>query len=92
MREVAATEFTRNVGQYRDIARREPVAVTAHGRATGYFISAIEYEAFQRLKSPRRQRRAGGDMTKADIDQIAASRMSTEHDFLNALLDGDSDS
>ncbi len=70
MREVAATEFTRNVGQYRDIARREPVAVTAHGRATGYFISAIEYEAFQRLKSPRRQRRAGGDMTKEGRIQV----------------------
>jgi len=37
MREVPATEF----GQYHEIAQREPVAVTSHGRATGYFASAI---------------------------------------------------
>jgi hypothetical protein len=35
MREVPATEFTRNFGRYREIARREPVAVTSHGRVPG---------------------------------------------------------
>ena len=33
-------EFTRNFGQDREIAQSEPVAVTIHGRATGYFVSA----------------------------------------------------
>ena len=44
MREVPATEFARNFGQYREIAQREPVAVTSHGRMTGYFISPVEFE------------------------------------------------
>jgi prevent-host-death family protein len=87
MREVPATEFTRNFGQYREIAQREPVAVTSHGRATGYFVSAVEFEEMQRLKVYARRSRAVVDMTKDEIEQMAASRMAPEHDHLNALLD-----
>lgn len=87
MREVPATEFTRNFGQYREIVQREPVAVTSHGRATGYFISAVEYEEWQRLKIFARQSMAVADMSKEEIEQMAAGRMSPEHDHLNALLD-----
>ncbi len=87
MREVPATEFTRNFGQYREIAQREPVAVTSHGRATGYFVSAVEFEELQRLKAYARRSRAVVDMTKEEIEQMAASRMAPEHDHLNALLD-----
>ena len=87
MRTIPATEFTRNFGQYREIAQREPVAVTSHGRATGYFISAVEFEELQRLKAYARRSRAVVDMTKEEIEQMAASRMAPEHDHLNALLD-----
>ena len=87
MRAVPATEFTRNFGQYREIAQREPVAVTSHGRATGYFVSAVEFEELQRLKAYVRRSRAVADMTKEDIEQMAASRMAPEHDHFNALLD-----
>jgi prevent-host-death family protein len=87
MREVPATEFTRNFGQYREIAQREPVAVTSHGRATGYFISAVEFEEVQRLKAFARRSRAVVDFTKKEIEQMAASRMAPEHDHLNTLLD-----
>lgn len=87
MREVPATEFTRNFGQYREIAQREPVAVTSHGRATGYFISAVEYEEFQRLKVFDRRSRPVADMTKEEFEPMAAGRMSPEHDHLNSLLD-----
>jgi prevent-host-death family protein len=87
MREVPATEFTRNFGQYREIAQREPVAVTSHGRATGYFVSAVEFEELQRFKAHARRSRAVADMTREEIEQMAASRMAPEHDHLNALLD-----
>ena len=87
MREVPATEFTRSFGQYREIAQREPVAVTSHGRPTGYFVSAVEFEEMQRLKTYARRSRAVADMTKEEIEQMAASRMSPEHNLLNALLD-----
>lgn len=87
MLEVPATEFARNFGQYREIVQREPVAVTSHGRTTGYFVSAREFEEMQRLKKLARRSRAVVDMTKAEIEEIASSRMSSEHDHLNALLD-----
>ena len=87
MREVPATEFARNFGHYREIAQREPVAVTSHGRATGYFVSAVEFEELQRIKALARRSRAVVDMTREEIEQMAATRMASEHDHLNALLD-----
>ena len=87
MRKIPATKFTRNFVRYREIAQREPVAVTSHGRATGYFVSAVEFEELQRLKAYARRSRAVVDMTKEEIEQMAASRMAPEHDHLNALLD-----
>jgi prevent-host-death family protein len=87
MREVPATEFTRNFGRYREIAQREPVAVTRHGRATGYFVSAIEFEELQRIKAFARRSRAVVDLTREEIEQMTAGRMSPEHDHFNVLLD-----
>jgi prevent-host-death family protein len=89
MLEVSATEFARNFGQYRDIAQREPVAVTSHGRATGYFVSAVEFEAMQRLKAHAGRSRAVVEMSAEEIAEMARGRMSPEHDHLNALLDQD---
>jgi PHD/YefM family antitoxin component YafN of YafNO toxin-antitoxin module len=51
MNAVTATEFTRNFGRYRDMAQREPVAVTNHDRVTGYFVSAPDFEEYRRLKA-----------------------------------------
>jgi prevent-host-death family protein len=87
MRKVPATEFARNFGQYREIAQREPVAVTSHGRAMGYFISAVEFEEMVRLKASTRPSRAIADLSKDEIDQMTAGRMDAERDNLNALLD-----
>ena len=86
MREVPATEFTRNFGQYREIAQREPIAVTSHGRATGYFVSAVEFEKLQRIKAFARRSRAVAELSEDKIEQMAAGRMAAEHDYLNALL------
>ncbi len=51
---VAASEFTRNFGRIPDACQREPIAVTSHGRTTGYFIAAEDYEAFKRFRESRR--------------------------------------
>jgi len=87
MRQVPATEFTRNFGLYREIVQREPVAVTSHGRATGYFVSAIEFEDLQRFKAIAQQSFATADLSKEEVEAIASGRMSSERDYLNALLD-----
>jgi prevent-host-death family protein len=87
MRRVPATEFTRNFGLYREIVQREPVEVTSHGRATGYFVSAVEFEDLQRLKAMARQTFATADLSEEDAETIASGRMAPEHEHLNALLD-----
>lgn len=87
MREVPTKEFTKNFGRYREVAQREPVAVLNHGRPTGYFISAIEYEEFQRLRALSRRSIRTVDMTAEEIEQIASTRMSPEHDHLDSLLE-----
>jgi len=87
MREIPATEFTRNFGQYREIAQREPLAVTSHGRTTGYFISAAEFEELQRIKATARKSRAITDLTQVEIAAMLAGQMDPEFNHLNALLD-----
>ena len=39
MIEVPATEFATHFGRYQELAQRESVAITSHGRTTGYFMS-----------------------------------------------------
>ena len=86
MREVPATEFTRNFGLYREIVQREPVAVTSHGRATGYFVSASEFEDWQRYKATVPRSFATVDLSKEEVEAISSGRMASEHDHLDRLL------
>lgn len=83
---VPASEFTRNFGHYRMVAQRETVAVSSHGRVTGYFVAPEEYEAFQRFKAQRRSF-ATTDLSDAEAEAIAATRMDDRHAHLDALLD-----
>jgi hypothetical protein len=41
----------------------------------------------QRLKAMAQQSFATADLSKEAVDEIAAGRMSPEHDHLNSLLD-----
>jgi hypothetical protein len=83
---IPASEFTRNFGRYQALAQREVLAVSSHGRVTGYFIAAEEYEAFKRFKESRRSF-ATLELPDAEANAIASSRMDARHDHLNALLD-----
>ena len=65
---------------------REPVAVTNHGRTTGQFIAAEDYEAFKRYKEFSRAF-ATVELSDEKADAIAASRMDPRHAHLDALLD-----
>ena len=87
MKQVPASKFARNFGQYREAVQREPVAVTSHGRTTGYFVSALAFEEYQKLKAMARRAYKVSDLPKAYVESLAATRMSQAHDHLNALLD-----
>jgi PHD/YefM family antitoxin component YafN of YafNO toxin-antitoxin module len=67
---VPATEFSKNFGQYREIAQREPVAVTSHDRVTGYFVSSENYEEYRQFKLQRTREALHRDI-QIGLDQAA---------------------
>lgn len=83
---VPASEFTRNFGRYRMLAQREAVAVSSHGHVTGYFVRPDEYEEFLRFKAHRRSF-ATTEFPDEKVQAVAASRMDSRHEHLDALLD-----
>lgn len=89
MKQIPASEFARNFGQYREEVQREPLAVTSHGRTSGYFVSAASFEEYQKLKAMARHAYKVADLPKLFVDALAAARMSPAYDHLNALLEED---
>ena len=87
MSQVAATEFARNFGRYREEAQREPVAVVAHNRVTGYFVSARDYDEYRRLKAAVAVALAVEELDDATLRALAVSRMDPRHVDLDALID-----
>lgn len=87
MTEVAATEFARNFGRYREIVQREAIAVKAHDRITGYFVSAHDYEEYQRLKAMMPLALSAGELDADTLRALDETRMDKQHDTLNTLMD-----
>lgn len=86
MIEVASTEFAKNFGLYKEIAQREPVAITSHGRTSGYFVSEHEYGEYTRLKALSRRAYHISELPEATMQAMATARMKPEHDKLDGLL------
>ena len=87
MIEVPATEFAKHFGRYKELAQREPVAITSHGRTTGYFMSEPEYAEYKRLKARARRVYHVSELPANTVQALASARMSPAHDHLNILLD-----
>jgi PHD/YefM family antitoxin component YafN of YafNO toxin-antitoxin module len=87
MAAVTATEFAKSFGRYKEEAQREPVAITSYGRISGYFVSAREYAELQRLRAFERRVHRIKDLPAEIAKAIAASKMDSAHNHLNALLD-----
>ena len=83
---IPASEFTRNFGRYRMQAQRDVVAVSSHGRITGYFVGPEEYEEFRRFRDSRRSF-ATAALPEEKVAAIGASRMDPRHAQLDAMLD-----
>jgi PHD/YefM family antitoxin component YafN of YafNO toxin-antitoxin module len=84
---VTSTEFAKNFGRYREAAQREPVAITSHGRTSGYFVSPYEYAELERLRAYERRVYRIEELPADVVQAISASRMDRKHEHLNALLD-----
>jgi prevent-host-death family protein len=47
---VNASDFQKRVGEFSDIARREPVTVTRHGRPSVVLLSAEDYARLKQIE------------------------------------------
>lgn len=89
MTEVAATEFARNFGRYREAAQHEPIAVTSHDRVTGYFVSAREFEEYRRLKARASQAIWAGELDNELLAALDEAKMDANHAHLDAADDAE---
>lgn len=87
MLEVTASQFVKHFGEYREKVQRQPIAITSHGRTSGYFVSQHEYDEYLKLKSQARQVYGLDDLPETTLQAIAQAKMRPEHNQLNALLD-----
>lgn len=84
---VTATEFAKNFGRYREEAQRAPVAITSHGRTTGYFLSPHEFAELERLRAYERRAYRIDELPDDLFEAIVNSKMDARHQHLNALPD-----
>jgi PHD/YefM family antitoxin component YafN of YafNO toxin-antitoxin module len=84
---VSATGFVKNFGQYKEQAQREVIAITSHGRTSGYFLSEQEYREYQLIKASARRVYHVSELPEETFAAIAQAKMNPAHDHLNALMD-----
>lgn len=89
MIEASATEFAKNFGHYKEEAQRQPIAITSYGRVSGYFVSAPEYQEYERLKASMRTSYTIDTLPEELFQSIAGSQVDPRHAHLDRLLDGD---
>lgn len=61
--------------------------MVTHNRVTGYFVSARDYDEYQRLKAMASTALAVEELDGATLNALAASGMDARHDHLIALMD-----
>jgi prevent-host-death family protein len=73
---INASEFQRRVGEYSDIARREPVMVTRHGRASLVLLSAEDYARLRHIEERSTRAMAIGDLPRETIEAMRTADLS----------------
>lgn len=83
---VPATEFCRNFATYQRQVQREPIQVQSHGKTTGYFVSADEFERMQRILMESRKAYHPAELPEHLRKAVARARMAPTHGKLDRLL------
>jgi PHD/YefM family antitoxin component YafN of YafNO toxin-antitoxin module len=83
---VRATEFCRNFATYQRQVQREPIEVQSHGKTTGYFVSAEEFERVQRILAESRKAYYPSELPGHLRAAVTKARMSPKHAKLDRLL------
>jgi prevent-host-death family protein len=82
---ISSAEFIRHFGQYHDEARRSPITLTKHGRAS---VVVMSVEAFERLSGQDNPRRvfASGE-TPPDLAALLLEGIDRQIEELDAGKD-----
>ncbi len=79
MKTVTASLFQKNFGQFKELAQREPVAITSNGRESVVLISASEYAALSKLRF------AYGAEVNEDFEQDLAEHFDAHREVHDGL-------
>jgi prevent-host-death family protein len=71
-----ASEFQKRVGEFSDIARREPVTVTRYGRPSLVLISAEDYARLRQIEQRVTRSVRVVDLPRETIDAIRTADLS----------------
>lgn len=82
MKTVTASEFQKNFGAFKEVAQREPVAITSNGRESVVLISAAEYAEYR--KHVKSDYVYGGKVTE-DFERDLYARMEKHKSVLEGL-------
>lgn len=83
---VTTAEFIRHFGRYHDEAKRQPITLTKHGRASVVVVSAETFERLMGRDDPRRAYAAGetppelAELLLTELDRQSADFKAGKHD------------
>jgi prevent-host-death family protein len=83
MIKVAISEFRRNIGKYKRLARKEPVEITRRGKRESILMSTEQYD-WMWAKSKRSLRTE--ETPPTIIEAVRRAKMHPRHNHLNKLL------
>lgn len=76
MTTTTATDFQKRVGEFADIARREPVTVTRHGRPSLVLLAAEDYRRLKEIEARSTRAVRTVDLAPETIEAMEASDLS----------------
>ena len=71
-----ASEFQKRLGEFSDIARREPVTITRHGRANLVLLAAEDYERLRMIEARSTKAIRTADLSQQTIDAMVDADLS----------------
>jgi prevent-host-death family protein len=73
---INASEFQKRVDEFSDVARREPVTVTRHGRPTLVLLAAEEYDRLREVEDRATKAVRTADLPASTIEAIRKADLS----------------
>lgn len=76
MTETSASDFQKRLGEFTDIARREPVMITRHGRPSLVLLAAEDYERLRLIEERSTRAIRTADLPDETIEAIMTADLS----------------